>query len=117
MIMIYAVKSILAVSAIVMTATGALADREELNSGFHGNTSYQASQNAAAAAAYAQAPVRFAQNRVSVRAAKARAAKAHAQASSRPNGLRSEQVFEWGKYQGQDPDANIRLMLRRDFHN
>jgi Ni/Co efflux regulator RcnB len=29
----------------------------------------------------------------------------------------STAVYEWGKYQGQDPDANVRLMLRRDVHN
>ena len=29
----------------------------------------------------------------------------------------SPAVYEWGKYQGQDPDANVRLMLRRDWHN
>ncbi|HWV54144.1 hypothetical protein [Pseudorhodoplanes sp.] len=29
----------------------------------------------------------------------------------------SNEVYEWGKYQGQDPDPNVRLMLRRDFHN
>lgn len=29
----------------------------------------------------------------------------------------SPAVYEWGKYQGQDPDPNVRLMLRRDFHN
>lgn len=30
---------------------------------------------------------------------------------------RSTEVYEWGKYQGQDPDPNVRLMLRRDVHN
>jgi hypothetical protein len=29
----------------------------------------------------------------------------------------SPAVYEWGKYQGQDPDINVRLMLRRDVHN
>lgn len=29
----------------------------------------------------------------------------------------SPAVYEWGKYQGQDPDANVRLQLKRDFHN
>ncbi len=29
----------------------------------------------------------------------------------------SPAVYEWGKYQGQDPDPNVRLQLRRDFHN
>ncbi len=29
----------------------------------------------------------------------------------------STAVYEWGKYQGQDPDPNVRLMLRRDVHN
>jgi Ni/Co efflux regulator RcnB len=29
----------------------------------------------------------------------------------------SNAVYEWGKYQGQDPDPNVRLMLRRDVHN
>jgi hypothetical protein len=29
----------------------------------------------------------------------------------------SPSVYEWGKYQGQDPDPNVRLMLRRDVHN
>jgi hypothetical protein len=29
----------------------------------------------------------------------------------------SPAVYEWGKYQGQDPDPNVRLQLRRDYHN
>lgn len=29
----------------------------------------------------------------------------------------SPAVYEWGKYQGQDPDPNVRLMLRKDVHN
>jgi hypothetical protein len=47
------------------------------------------------------------------------AAKSRAQAVPRyTNGAaRSTEVYEWGKYQGQDPDPNVRLMLRRDFHN
>lgn len=47
------------------------------------------------------------------------AAKSRAQAAPRyTNGAaRSTEVYEWGKYQGQDPDPNVRLMLRRDVHN
>ena len=29
--------------------------------------------------------------------------------------LSSEQVYENGKLIGQDPDANVRMMLRKDF--
>lgn len=42
--MLKATKAILAVIAIVATSNVALADREELNSGFHGNTPYQQQQ-------------------------------------------------------------------------
>ena len=47
------------------------------------------------------------------------AATSRAQAAPRytAGGLRSTQVYEWGRYQGQDPDPNVRLMLRRDVHN
>lgn len=49
----------------------------------------------------------------------ASAAASRAQAAPRfTNGAaRSTKVYEWGKYQGQDPDPNVRLMLRRDVHN
>lgn len=29
----------------------------------------------------------------------------------------SPEVYGWGRYQGQDPDENVRLMLRKDWHN
>ena len=47
------------------------------------------------------------------------AAKSRAQAVPRytSGAARSNEVYEWGKYQGQDPDINVRLMLRRDVHN
>lgn len=47
------------------------------------------------------------------------AATSRAQATPRyTNGAaRSTEVYEWGKYQGQDPDINVRLMMRRDVHN
>jgi hypothetical protein len=45
------------------------------------------------------------------------AAVARAQAPARVMQPRSPAVYEWGKYQGQDPDINVRLMLRRDVHN
>ena len=44
------------------------------------------------------------------------AAAARAQAASH-HAPQSPAVYEWGKYQGQDPDINVRLMLRRDYHN
>ena len=64
---------------------------------------------------YAQThAVRYDNHRISGHAAKSRA-----QAAPRyTNGAaRSTEVYEWGKYQGQDPDINVRLMLRRDVHN
>ena len=67
------------------------------------------------AASYAEAcAARHDHHRVSGSAAKSRA-----QAAPRyTNGAaRSTEVYEWGKYQGQDPDINVRLMLRRDVHN
>ena len=47
------------------------------------------------------------------------AAAARAQVSPRAPVAQAEStaVYEWGKYQGQDPDPNVRLMLRRDVHN
>lgn len=52
---------------------------------------------------------------------KAHAAAARAQVPPRAPAIQatpeSTAVYEWGKYQGQDPDPNVRLMLRRDVHN
>jgi hypothetical protein len=42
----------------------------------------------------------------------AAAASSYAQAGPR---VRSTPVYENGKYIGRDPDANVRLQLRRDF--
>lgn len=44
-------------------------------------------------------------------------AQAHPQAVPAEGTPQSPAVYGWGKYQGQDPDENIRLMLRRDYHN
>lgn len=65
-------------------------------------------------ASYAQTRATRYDNRISGPAAASRA-----QAAPRyTNGAaRSTEVYEWGKYQGQDPDPNVRLMLRRDVHN
>ena len=111
-------KMLLAVSAIAISATGALADREELNSGFHGNTPYQTPEpqrlSPAAAGSYGQATARQ-PNRARVRE---RASRAYGQAPAGiPRTSKSIKVYEWGKYQGQDPDPNVRLQLRRDVHN
>jgi hypothetical protein len=108
------VKAFLAVSAIAISGTSAFADREELNSGFHGNTPYQivAPQglSPSAAKSYGQAPIR--------QATYIRGRGANAYGQARPFGnSKSIKVYEWGEYQGQDPDPNVRLLLRRDFHN
>jgi hypothetical protein len=54
-------------------------------------------------------------HRVGPSAAAARAQAPHASATQRAP--ESPAVYEWGKYQGQDPDPNVRLMLRKDVHN
>lgn len=54
-------------------------------------------------------------HRLSPAAAAARA-QSHSQAPAEGT-PQSPAVYEWGKYQGQDPDANVRLMLRKDVHN
>lgn len=114
--MIKTVKAFLAVSAIAISATSALADREELNSGFHGNTPYQivAPQGLppSAAKSYGQAPIPQATQTY----IRGRGANAYGQARPFSNSA-SIKVYEWGEYQGQDPDRNVRLLLRRDFHN
>lgn len=114
--MISAAKIFLAVSAIVICTTSAFADREELNSGFHGNTPYQTSApqhlSPTAACSYGQASA------CQLNQSRRRGANAYGQV---PAGIRrtpkSIKVHEWGRYQGQDPDPNVRLQLRRDVHN
>jgi len=70
---------------------------------------------ASTAASYAQTrATRYDHHRVSGPAAASRAQAAPRYTNGAP---RSIQVYEWGKYQGQDPDPNVRLMLRRDVHN
>jgi hypothetical protein len=54
-------------------------------------------------------------HRVGPSAAAARAQAPHASATQRAP--ETSAVYEWGKYQGQDPDPNVRLMLRKDVHN
>jgi hypothetical protein len=54
-------------------------------------------------------------HRLSPAAAAARA-QAHPLAAH-DGALQSPAVYGWGKYQGQDPDANVRLMLQKDYHN
>lgn len=65
-------------------------------------------------ASYAQTHTRHDQHRISSPAA---ASRAQATARHTNGAARSTEVYEWGKYQGQDPDPNVRLMLRRDVHN
>ncbi len=55
-------------------------------------------------------------HRVSPAAAAARA-QAHPQAAPAEGTAQAPAVYGWGKYQGQDPDENVRLMMRRDYHN
>jgi hypothetical protein len=67
------------------------------------------------AASYAQThATRHGHHRISGPAAASRAQSAPRYTADAP---RSTEVYEWGKYQGQDPDPNVRLMLRRDYHN
>jgi len=54
-------------------------------------------------------------HRLSPAAAAARA-QAHPQAAHE-GAPQSPAVYSWGKYQGQDPDVNVRLMLQKDWHN
>lgn len=69
----------------------------------------------AASLAASAAEAQTSRQRISPAAA---AARAQAVPSARINGQpQSERVFEWGKDQGQDPDVNVRLMLRKDVHN
>ena len=63
---------------------------------------------------YAEARADTVQANAEARAARAQVLPRTTAAERTPE---SPTVFEWGKYQGQDPDANVRLMLRRDFHN
>ena len=116
--MISTVKILLAVSAIAICTTSAFADREELNSGFHGNTPCQISApqrlSSTAARSYDQASARQ-PNQSTVRR---RGANAYGQApASIRRTTKSVKVYEGGRYQGQDPDPNVRLQLRRDIHN
>ena len=115
--MITTAKTFLAVSAIAIYATSAFADREELNSGFHGNTSYQTSApqrlSPTAVRWNGQTPAR----RTNQFAIRGRAANAYGQLSADSLYTPSIKVYEWGRYQGQDPDSNVRLQLRRDVHN
>ena len=63
----------------------------------------------------------YAEARANPARANAKAVAARAQVLPRTTAAErtpeSPTVDEWGKYQGQDPDANVRLMLRRDYHN
>ena len=116
--MLSTIKMLLAVSAIAISATSALADREELNSGFHGNTPYQTPApqrlSPAVVGSYGQAAARQ-PNRAGIRG---RGSRAYGQApAGSPRTSKSIKVYEWGKYQGQDPDPNVRLQLHRDVHN
>ncbi len=65
--------------------------------------------------AVSSAEAQTGRHRVSQAAAAARA-QVPPQAHTR-QAPQSQEVYEWGKYQGQDPDENVRLQLRRDFHN
>jgi hypothetical protein len=70
----------------------------------------------AASFAASVAEAQTSRHRVSPSAAAARAqVPPRATATDRTPG--SPAVYEWGKYQGQDPDPNVRLMLRKDVHN
>lgn len=112
------VRMLIAVSAIAISATSALADREELNSGFHGNTPSQTlvmqrlSPTAAGSHGHASA---HQTNRANIYR---RGANAYGQAHGGNDRTQKPiKVYQWGKYQGQDPDPNVRLQLRRDVHN
>jgi hypothetical protein len=94
MIMLKSLQAVLALSLVLTTATGAFAaGRGGLNSGFHGNTPYESTLSnfpdaQSGRAAFAAAP-----------------GAAHATRNVyAPNGT----------YLGADPDANVRLELRRD---
>ena len=89
--MIKSLQALAVIAFVVTTATGAFADgRGGLEDGFHGNTAYEATLPNFPDAG---------------RGAFASAHKA----------VRSRSVYAPnGYYQGSDPDANVRLELRRD---